>query len=400
MASRVVLHIGQQKSGTTYLQEVLQGCSDRLADAGILYPMPTAERRRRTIESHDWATQGLLGEEYGWVSAGQAARERGTWAWLAREVRRWPGTALVSAEALSVIRSEAIHRLVDELGVGEVDVVVTARSLGRSVPSLWQQNVRNGRCSTFAKYLASLAEQRERPVSDLEGQRDLHLWRAFALGGLVRRWSAVVGVERVRLVVSPGSPPSMLWSRFASAVGIAELADGLPTQLVDKRTHVGLTAPEAVALISVNRALAQARWSRAAANRLRELIITEGFAPRADRGPKIAVPPEWRERVARWSREDLDDLAETGVTMIGDAGDLRYDTGDDTTPLPSPEQVDQANAAAMSVMLRHREAEAWTARRDPETTAERVLRGHARRLIRISRPNRRGGVRSGRAARD
>lgn len=387
MASRVVLHIGQQKSGTTYLQEVLQGCTDRLAQAGVLYPLPTAERRRRTIESHDWATQGLLGTEYPWVSQRQASRERGTWEWLAREVRRWHGTALVSAEGLSVIRTAAIHRVLDGLGADDVDVVVTARSLGRSVPSLWQQNARNGRCASFETYLEKLAEQRERSVDDVEAVRELHLWRSFALGRLVRRWAAVVGPERVRLVVSPSSPPTMLWSRFASAVGLAELADGLPAELIDKRTHAGLTAPEAVALLSVNSALAQTRLSRAAANRVRRLVITHGFAVRADRGPRIAIPPPWRDQVAKWSREDLAEFAEcaeAGVASIGDVADLRYEPSDDSTPAPSPEEISDANAAAMLVLLHPRVTDAANGeQREAGTRVERVLRRHVRRFARL-----------------
>ena len=38
MAARLLLHIGTQKSGTTYLQRVLQSLAPQLREAGVLYP--------------------------------------------------------------------------------------------------------------------------------------------------------------------------------------------------------------------------------------------------------------------------------------------------------------------------------------------------------------------------
>ena len=38
VASRVVLHVGLPKTGTTYLQEVLARHRDALREAGVLYP--------------------------------------------------------------------------------------------------------------------------------------------------------------------------------------------------------------------------------------------------------------------------------------------------------------------------------------------------------------------------
>lgn len=382
MASRVVLHIGQQKSGTTYLQGVLQGCAERLAGAGVLYPLP-AGRRRRAVEGHERATRGVVGEEYPWVSRREAARMRGEWDRLRREVRAWPGAAVLSAEALSVVRTAAIHRLLDDLDARDVAVVVTARSLGRSVPSLWQQHVRNGRRTSFETYLADLAAQRERPAEDIEAERGLYVWRSFALGGLLRRWAAVVGPERVRLVVAPHSPPRLLWSRFASAAGLAELADTVPAERLGTRTHAGLTAPEALAMLSLNAALADAGLRPGAANRVRTIVITHGFTQRADRGPGITIPPPWRERVARWSRTDLAELAESGVAAVGDTAGLRYEPDRDTAPAPTLEQVREANAAAMYAIVRRRAPLAGSPDGELPARAARALRRRARTFLRV-----------------
>lgn len=117
MASKIVLHIGLQKSGTTFLQHVLQAGGEALAEAGVLYPVPPDwERGKRTVANHEWPSYGLLGTEFPWVSRERAAEEAGSWKALLDEVNAWPGTVLLSAEALSVVRRPAVDRLMGVLG--------------------------------------------------------------------------------------------------------------------------------------------------------------------------------------------------------------------------------------------------------------------------------------------
>jgi hypothetical protein len=346
MASRLILHIGLQKSGTTYLQELIASGAGELATAGIVYPVSPVGKRRRRTENHEWASYGLLGPEYPWVSEQRAAAEQGAWKALERQVARTKGTVLLSAEALSVIRPPAIRTLLERLGVDDVEVVVTARSLSRSLPSLWQQHVRNGRRLGFERYLDMLGEQRRLPVARIEEDGDLHLWRAFAIGRLARRWAREVGESRVRVVTSPGRPPQLLWTRFAEAIGVPGFtftADGAAA----KPVHTGLTASEAVVLTSLNSALATAGWTADGSRRLRDAVLTEGFQPRAERGPRITIPAHWRSCVADWSSEDVTDLLDSGVTVVGDVADLRSEASGDDTHGPTAEEVTAAWAAAV-----------------------------------------------------
>jgi hypothetical protein len=346
MASRLILHIGLQKSGTTYLQELIASRADELAGAGVVYPVSPAGQRRRRTENHEWASYGLLGPEYPWVSEQRAAAEQPAWKALERQVARTKGTVLLSAEALSVIRTPAIRLLLDRLGVGDVEVVVTARSLSRSLPSLWQQHVRNGRRLGFERYLDMLGEQRRLPAARIEEDGELHLWRAFAIGRLARRWAREVGPSRVRVVTSPGRPPRLLWTRFTEAIGLPGFAFGTAED-AGRPVHTGLTAPEAVVLTSLNAALATAGWAPDRARRLREAVLTHGFQPRADGGPRITVPPRWRPCVAAWSAEDVADLLDSGVTLVGDAADLRSEPAHEDVPAPTIEEIGAAGAAAV-----------------------------------------------------
>lgn len=346
MASRLILHIGLQKSGTTYLQELIASGAGELATAGIVYPVSPIGKRRRRTENHEWASYGLLGPEYPWVSEQRAAAEQGAWKTLERQVARTKGTVLLSAEALSVIRTPAIRVLLDRLGVNDVEVVVTARSLSRSLPSLWQQHVRNGRRLGFERYLDMLGQQRRLPEARIEEDGDLHLWRAFAIGRLARRWAREVGESRVRVVTSPGRPPQLLWARFAEAIGVPGFTFKAD-DVVAKPVHTGLTAPEAMVLTSLNSALATAGWTADQSRRLREAVLAEGFQPRAERGPRITIPAHWRSCVDEWSTEDVADLLDSGVTVIGDAADLRPETRGDDAHAPTVEEVTAAWAAAV-----------------------------------------------------
>ncbi|MEW2358075.1 hypothetical protein [Spirillospora sp. NPDC029432] len=340
MAARVVLHIGQQKSGTTYLQEVLGSCTDGLAaKAGILFPPSLREILPDAIENHERATYGLLGTEYPWVSAERAEGERRKWVRLAERVREWPGTVLLSAEALSVVRAPAVGRLADELRPAELDVVVTTRALGRTLPSLWQQHVRNGRALGAPQFFESLAEQRERGARAIEEERHLHLWRSFALGGLVRRWAGIAG--RVTVVVNPGSPPDLLWRRFAEAVGAP--CDLPPEDVLVRRTHAGLTLPETELLTYLNRAIEAAGWDVFEARALRERILAGNGA----RGPRAGVPEAAAELVRRWSDEDIDDLGRTGAVVLGDVEDLRFRPERDAHRAVSAAGMGEAAAAAI-----------------------------------------------------
>ncbi|MGH3387454.1 MAG: hypothetical protein ACRDOO_01085 [Actinomadura sp.] len=348
MAGRIVLHIGLQKSGSTYLQRVLQLNGRALADAGIRYPISLDWRRgRRSVVNHEWATYGVLGPEYPWVSEQRAKKERAGWDRLADEVRRWPGTVLLSAEALSVIRAPAVDRFVGLLDTAEVDVVITARDLGRSLPSLWQQHIRNGRRGSFDRFLRTLGEQRDGAPEHVEDEVGAHVWRAFALGRLVRRWGSVVGPARISVVTVPASaPPARLWTRFSQAAGVPRgAADEAPAEL-DEPVHTGLTAPELEVLASLNAALEEAGWSRGPAARLRADVV-EGFMNRDDRGPKPAIPPSWRSRVAEWSKQDVAEIIDAGVAVVGDVSDLRYEPDRSDPPSPSHAELTGCTAAAI-----------------------------------------------------
>jgi hypothetical protein len=135
MASRVVLHVGAMKSGTTYLQYRLLGNTDVLAEQGVLFP-------RVGNKGHTAAVQDALGR----LPDGVAPEARaGLWAGLCQSAAEWPGTVVVSAEVLAAANVANIRRVVESFAPAEVEVVLTARDLTRNIPAMWQESLQNGR---------------------------------------------------------------------------------------------------------------------------------------------------------------------------------------------------------------------------------------------------------------
>ncbi|HZE32459.1 MAG TPA: hypothetical protein VE198_13595, partial [Actinoallomurus sp.] len=142
--------------------------------------------------------------------------------------------------------------------------------------------------------------------------------------------------------------PELLWARFAEAIGVPGFTfRSTGSGDAGRPVHTGLTAPEAVVLTSLNSALATAGWSSDQARKLREAVLTDGFQPRAERGPRITVPARWRSFVAEWSAEDAADLLDSGVTVVGDVADLRAEPKREDVEPPTIEQVGAAGAAAL-----------------------------------------------------
>ncbi|WP_270073582.1 hypothetical protein [Streptomonospora mangrovi] len=324
---------------------MMQDRARELAAINVLYPVPPRRPDAGRLNHHETASYGLLGTEYPWVTEERSAQEKAWWANLRKQVRDWSGTAIVSAEALSVVRTDAARRTIEEFGVPEnTDVFITGRGLGKLLPSVWQQHVRNGHATSYDRYLRQLARQRDRGWEELEQDPKTHLWRAFALGRLAQRWAALVGPERVTLVTNPGSPADRLWHRFLEAIDLGDTS-GLPAPDTATTVHSGVTAPEAEVLRAVNGNLMGEGWDRASTRKLRTQVIEE-FAGREKRGPRLGVRSGFRDRVAAWSREDIDDLRESKVRIVGDIAELHYDPESEPAE-PTPAEIAEAAGTAV-----------------------------------------------------
>jgi hypothetical protein len=177
--SRVFLHIGLPKTGTTHLQEVLWHNKSAATAQGLLYP-------GYVVSSHFHAAVDLQRAHYDtWVTP----LADGAWDRIVEYVRRWSGDAVISSELLVTATHEEIDRALTSLSFAEVHIVCTARDLARQVPSVWQENIRNRHTESFPEFLSSVRRPAPSPIGDL-------FWSYQNLTGVLANWSRDI----------PGSP--------------------------------------------------------------------------------------------------------------------------------------------------------------------------------------------------
>src|SRR6476619_6799928 len=114
----IYLHIGAMKTGTTFLQDLMQANRAELADAGFLFP---GER---------WADQSLAVQDvlgFGADDPRALAATRGRWAAMAAEMLAHRGASILSMEFLSFADTDAAARVLASLEEADVHVVVTVR---------------------------------------------------------------------------------------------------------------------------------------------------------------------------------------------------------------------------------------------------------------------------------
>ncbi len=119
--SKVYVHVGPFKSGTTFIQGVLYNNRDRLAANGVVLP-------RETWPEHIRSVVDLLRRQ---TKLRAPVVSDGEWDVLVEEVQAATdaSTAVISMEFLCTASSEAVARLVGSLAPAEVHVIYTARDL-------------------------------------------------------------------------------------------------------------------------------------------------------------------------------------------------------------------------------------------------------------------------------
>ncbi|CUR60947.1 conserved hypothetical protein [metagenome] len=280
MAQRLALHIGLMKSGTTFLQGRLDTNRDRLAEQGVLFPGPSWGRQVRAVSD-------LIESAY---------RKPGAWASLRDEINAHPGTAVVSMEYLAPIGAPRIATLRDAFPGTELDVVISVRDLGRSVPAMWQEAIKNRQTWPWPEYVESIRTG---------GKAGKRFWRQQHSSRIAARWASKVGAEHVHVLTipPPGAAPEVLWDRFCQITGIGPdtwqeaprsneslgAASTLMMRLLNEQTHE-LTLPEykkrvkALAKHQLGKRKAQEdpigfqvpRWLRAESKRIQDQLVDSG----------------------------------------------------------------------------------------------------------------------------
>jgi hypothetical protein len=305
MASKVFVHVGLPKTGTTYLQTVMWSDRERMREQGVL--LPGRERR-----DHLWTTR-IIREDPNLTLYDERVRE--SWDVLREEIAAWEGTALISHEFFAGASAEQaaamIAALEDSSPGAEVHLVVTAREPVGLYAGSWQESLKNRDTRTLAEYAAA-------PVS--ENPMAVWNWRTLDVRLVLERWSPVVDPSRVHVLPlpPPGSPRDLLWIRFATLIGL----DPASFDLSGTFGNESMGLAEAETLRRVNAHLQDEDFT-AAFDRgvyIRAFLADERLATRdGERSwPPEAVLLECRARGAA----AVEAIRAGGYDVIGDLDDL------------------------------------------------------------------------------
>ncbi|HEX3932370.1 MAG TPA: DUF6752 domain-containing protein [Nocardioides sp.] len=330
MTERVFLHVGAPKSGTTYLQRVLDANRAGLADAGVLL---VGERHLDRIHAAMAVREDPRLEELP-ASAGKA------WRRLVDQIAGWRGDAAVlSYELFAVASAEQAGRALADLAAYDVHVVVSARDLGRSVVSAWQERLKFG-------LTTPLEEWRPKPES-VQGSE--WGWRTLDPSGVAERWGASLPPARVHVVTvpRPDAGPAELWNRFADACGLGSVR----VDLAVPRANESVGVVQAELLRRTNGRLRhEISGSRERSVWIRDLLAQEVLAPLGSE--RIGVPDAQSAEAAEVCARAVSRIEESGYVVHGDLADLRPAPSSDRLPSEVTEaELTDAATACISALV-------------------------------------------------
>ncbi|HEY2443957.1 MAG TPA: hypothetical protein VGI31_12530 [Streptosporangiaceae bacterium] len=336
---RVILHIGEPKTGTTFLQQVMWGNRGELAARGVVLPGHHAQ-------DHFRASQDLRGIEK--LDSDPAGSWTGEWEILARQARQAPQAAVISHELFSAADAGQAGRAVASLAPAEVHVVLTVRDMASLLPAEWQETVKHRNARSWPDWLGDVID-RESASPD---RRQWWFWRVHDTLAIVDLWSRHVPTERVHVITMPprGSSQALLWERFASLLGV----DPGSVDISRARPNASLGLPEIEFLRRLNEALPADvpdwfyMWN------VKEGVAHRASAARPGDG-RLTLPPD-RDAWAKEQAETLiAGLRASGCDLIGDPAELLprpvTEPGADPASLPAGRVLDAAVQATAALVV-------------------------------------------------
>ncbi len=305
--SRVVLHIGEPKTGTTFLQQVIWRSRAELSAQGVVLV-------GHHPQDHYRAAQDLQGAPMS--PSDPAGSWTGEWDILAGEARLVPRVAVISHELFSAADEAAVNRAVTSLQPCELHVVLTVRDIATLLPTEWQETVKHRNARRYEDWLCDVIDT-EWLAAD---RRRYWFWRVHDTLKILELWSRHVPPERVHVITAAprGSDPGLLWRRFASLLEV----DPAAADLSETRANSSLGLPEIEFLRRMNEALSAELPDWYYLSRVKEEVAHEALAARPV-GERQTLP----DNRLGWAREYagglIAGLQAAGYDVIGDLGELR-----------------------------------------------------------------------------
>ena len=328
---KVFLHIGEPKTGTTFLQQVIWRNRAALADQGVVLP-------GHHPQDHFRASQDLRGIEK--LDSDPAGSWAGEWEILATQARRAPRAAVISHELFSAADAYQAEQAVKSLEPAEVHLVLTVRDMGTLLPAEWQETVKHRNASSWEDWLADVID-RESVAAD---RREWWFWRVHDTLAILDLWSRHIPAERVHLITAPqrGADPGLLWQRFAALLEV----DPDSVDLSRARANASLGLAEVEFLRRLNQQLSAEVPDWFYMWHVKETVAHQAFASRPA-GVRLVLPAARLD----WARQHADGLISglraSSYDIVGDLDELRPQAPAEPAVSPADQPVEQMLDAAV-----------------------------------------------------
>ncbi len=324
-ARRLYLHVGLQKTGTSYLQAALLNSRDRLSDAGLDLVPPT---KRESFE-----LMVVVRDRY--ADRRDDESDRNILDRFSRQLADATGSrAVYSQESLAASGPDQVQRLLAACGEREVHVVVTVRDLPRGLPSAWQEELKAGSAVPFGRHLRRLRRQ------EREGS-GRNPWIHLDAPAVLARWGEHLPAERLHVVTVPpsGSAPTLLLERFARVLGV----DPSLLEPEDRPANTSLGLVQAEVLRRVNAELPEEVHRRYVYSEVVKRSFARGVLGAQD-GERILVPVQHRDWCEEVTARQVERLR--GYDVVGSLDDLACQ---DRYFAPERQAARQRDVAAASI---------------------------------------------------
>ena len=331
--ARVFLHIGEPKTGTTFIQQVMWSNRAELAAQGVVLP-------GHHPQDHFRASQDLRGIEK--LATDPAGPWTGEWDILASQAQQAGKTAVISHELLSAADAGQAARAVASLAPAGVHIVLTVRDMATLLPAEWQETVKHRNARSWEDWLGDVID-RESADDD---RRKWWFWRVHDTMAILRLWAGQVPPERIHVIPTPsrGSAGGLLWERFATVLGI----DPGSADLSRARPNASLGMAEIEFLRRLNQALPGRdtvpdwfyMWN------VKETVAHRALAD-LPRGGRLILPADRDSWAKEQSETLISGLRESGYHIAGDLDDLRPPQAAEPVTSPSDQPAEAVLDAAV-----------------------------------------------------
>jgi len=374
VSRRIYVHIGEPKTGTSFLQHALWRNRAPLAAQGVVLP-------GYSHGGHARASQDL--REVRWQPGDPADPWIGEWDVLTGQALRAPHAAVISNELLVACNPRQADRAVRSLLPAEVHIVLTVRDFATLLPAEWQEAVKCRSTVPWEQWLGKVIEA----APDPDRRRRLWFWTVHDTLAILRLWSRDIPPDQVHVItLPPQGGTSELWLRFASVLGIGSSTIDLPRQ----RENPSLGLAEAEFLRRLNEALPDRvpRWFYTW--NIKRILANDVLSARPPQA-RLALPPDEEA----WAREQSEILAaglrDSKYHIVGDLGELLPPPGTERyvppASLPDEQLLDVAVRATAALADRQYRGDIITSGSDltvgmrPAGPGQPRTRGSPRQIV-------------------